>query len=161
MAFPSVSTRWRCWAWSWYPCWWPGCRTDSEATLEQVRLCLCWQNSFFVVRILLFWLPPDKLPNLVSAPQPYRSLRRCKRPSARPRPKSAPEADGASSQPTGERLTPGGGEAAHRHVAAVCSCSICGTGCWEASNTRTAGPEKGCAFVSSPLWTRESNLKPW
>lgn len=34
-------------------------------------------------------------------------------------------------------------------------CSTCGTECWEASSIKTTGPEKECAFVSSPRWTRE------
>lgn len=45
-----------------------------------------------------------------------------------------------------------------RVLVGVCCCSMCGTECWEASNTRTTGPEKECAFVSSPRWTCESNV---
>lgn len=171
MVFSFVSTRWRCWAWTSYPHWWPGYRTDSGATLGQVRLCLFPQH-LTEAEFILSYKNSEKnalfthifiplIMTLVSAPQPYWSVRRRKRPSARPRPKSAFEDHGPGSQPTGEQLTHGGNKAAHTRGLTVCCCSICGIECWEVSSTRTVGPEKDCAFVSSPPWTRESNLRSW
>lgn len=81
------------------------------------------QNSSFDARILtkmLFYSHfLSLIMTLVSAPQPYWSVRRCKRPSARPRPKSAFKDHGASSQPTGEPLTHA------RNQAAQTPCLLC------------------------------------
>lgn len=45
---------------------------------------------------------------------------------------------------------------AYVFVPSVCCCSTCGTECSEASNIRTTGPERECAFASSPPWICES-----
>lgn len=92
----------------------------------------------------------------LSSAQPDRSVRRLQGPSSRPGPSASTEDYGPGRQPTGTQQHAYSFKPSNIfHILATFISdpnilfSMCGSEWWEASSTRTTGPEKDSAFVSS------------
>lgn len=122
-----------------------------------------YKTNVFCFKLYLFlFIKTELCPCVLSPAEPHRPVRRLQGPSPGPGPSAAAEDHGPGCKPTG---------AAHTHVSRVskrlidrcliistselCVFSSCGSEWWAASSTRTTGPEKDSASVSSPRSTCE------